>query len=1088
MRRSQCGILFSVQFAMHYCRHHGTSSSSNSTNNSHNNNREKASNTNESKNDGNVAARRLVHSLGFELENMEHLIQSFATGEKFTPVVSRQKENSSPSRLVHACTTHSQLLPLFEKISLALGVVFKSPSHEKIKETSGKTELKNERLHGLLNRCALRVEKDVQIKDLGRLSGMQLQLSAMTVLASALQKSMQELRREGKRRSHNCKADDKDGAKKIQQWRYEAIIAHLEAFAFLENLSRNLLIINFDGISDDHNIVVERRTVCFSLARMAPAILSIADELQFHISRATLRTVVKEEELVLLQRKITNCASSILQLVKSSFEKTFEIKAVEYTEEDAKENSLVSVLRAVEGILETMNNLRFALSEPQSATTTAAVSSAISIFPSLIIWLLQTVTSLSVVISPQLERDFISCIQQLWERIAPPLEHRSSDCVMTHRTVHASLNIRYARCRSEEPDIDATLLISPTPAKAVFLLEWLQRATEKFTSWQLHRGSAPASMAVPYAVLCRTVLGMEVEVYFLACRRSGRTWTLPPDLGGSANQSPACENNNGNGNGDDIHGGDLGWGRVLAAAAAVRVSAGGLIDAYVRALAVCGGLPAARFRDAVAAALLPLPRRHFLDAGGAALLPRALRAFLTLAHATAHTDPPDPRRVCGVPLPNAIDIAFFLSLLQSQRHTSTVCVGAAEAAAASEIDDVLVTTYVGDVLRALDHNTAKQLWHLRTTKVQRCFTGTDINSETGDERRQRRQAQSVLSVVHAHVMHPSFLWMPLQQLQEVVFMLAQNRELIEATQARLKSTQVETSGSLLTPLAGNSAGSDNYSVGGGDVAFYQDPSKDSTTRHFERALGYLSLRLFVVSNVLRHYNHVLKRQERPARSPLEESKSESTRRERRLWAKSMAITLRDNYPSMAAEVEGLIPTKIKHRKRGNLRVLSRMQATIQMAVRHSLLFHVKKRRRMRRIKEEKQDKIAAECNVGESAMENKTLCESEILSTPEKSEKPPGTTTVRLQRTEANTPLGFSLYGGRALIRRLTNTAKENHTRMRAANTPFTAALEVAGVTDPSTVVGWRIVQIDGIDVQDSKTVSALVHGKCDFTMVLSPN
>ncbi|ORC88288.1 uncharacterized protein TM35_000171600 [Trypanosoma theileri] len=1086
MRRSQCWTLSSVQLAIHYCRHQGSSSSGSgsgsgsSSTNKNNTNSGKASNNMDNKNNENVAARRLVNSLGFELENMEHLLQSFATGEKFTPVVSRKKNTFSPSRLVNACMTHPQLSPLFEKVSLACGAVFTSPPHERGKETTGITEWKNEKLHSLLHRCALRVEKDVQIKDMEHLSEMQLQLSAMTVLASALRKFMQELHREGKRRSHNCKAGDEDGVKKIQQWRYEAIKALVEAFASLENFFCNLLTKNFNRINNDDSNAVERRVICFSLASLVPAFLSVADELQFHISRPTVKMVVSKEELLLLEGQITNCISSLLQVINSSFEKTLEGR-VEFTETDVHEKSLVSVISAIDGILETMNNLRFAASEPQSSAATAAASSAISIFPSLIIWLLQTVTSLSVVISPQLERDFISCIQQLWERIAPPLERRSSDCVMTHRTVHASLNIRYARCQSEEPDSGANLLIAPTPAKAIFLLEWLRRATEKFTLWQLDRGSAPASMAVPYAVLCRTVLGMEVEVYFLACRQSGRTWTIPLDLDGSDSHTNIRD---GDRNGDNSDGDPLGWKSVLAAAAAVRVAAGGLVDAYVRALAAHGGPPAARFRDAVAGALLPLPRRHFLDAGGAALLPRALRALVALAHATAQTDPPDPRRICGVPLPNAIDIAFFLTLLQNRRHTSTVGVGPAEEAAASEIDDTAVRAYVRDVLQALDHNTAKQLWHLRATKVQKCFTGTDVNSETSDERRQRRQAQSVLSVVHAHVMHPSFLWMPLQQLQEVVFMLAQNRELIEETQARLKSTQVETSGPLITPLAGNGGSDDDRTDG--DAAYSQILSKDDVPRHFERALGYLSLRLFVVSNVLRYYSHVLKRQERPARSPLEESKSESTRRERRLWAKSMSITLRDNYPGMAAEVEGLFPSKIKHRKRGNLRVLARMQTTIQMAVRHSLLFHVKKRRKLRRLKRVNQGKIAADCNIGESAMENSALCKNELPSIPQESEK---TTVIiiHLQRTEANTPLGFSLYGDRALIRRITSTEKENYTRTRASDTPFASALQVAGVVDPSTVVGWRILQVDGHDVQNSKNVIALVRGKCEFTMVLSP-
>ncbi|RNF04777.1 hypothetical protein TraAM80_04901 [Trypanosoma rangeli] len=473
-----------------------------------------------------------------------------------------------------------------------------------------------------------------------------------------------------------------------------------------------------------------------------------------------------------------------------------------------------------------------------------------------------------------------------------------------------------------------------------------------------------------------------------------------------------------------------------------------------------------RFMRGISTSFFPLLRRHYIDSAGTAVLTSSLHCFLALKQLSDVMDGDGEERrrgvksafrVCGVSLSQATEVAFFLSLY---RRDHQALLGDGLGGSVDTIDGSVVSSYVKEVLFALDHNTAKQLWHLRSKKVLRCFTGMSCADELVDERQQRRQAQSILSVVHAHVVHPSFLWMPLFQLQEMVFVLSQNRELTNGLQSHLKSS------------------------GAGDAevsAIVRVGSVGGTLRHFGRALGYFVLRLYVVTNVLRCYRDGLRREQNLARLPL--AGSSPAVKKRHVWAQNMALTLHKRCPGLAAEVEGLDPTRRTHCKRANRRILARLEATCLLAVRHSLLFHVKKQRKKWRAEKAMHRLMDGGAAVADGSV--RACAQAERATQLD-------TLTIHAKRANATAPLGFSLYGERPSIRRLAvsdyrDDSEDNPTDKNVNDTPFSEALRAAGVVEPCCVVGWRILQVDGADVTSSSDVIALLKGKHAFSMTLAP-
>ncbi|KAF5223120.1 Basal body protein [Trypanosoma cruzi] len=1011
------------------------------------------------------ALQRLVHSLGFEMQEMERLVRGFATGEKKSTVAAHKKDSASCTSLADVCTKHSVFLLPFCKVAMAYkGLRATSAKYRDTAGTVTTSEYGETEATALLHRCARRIGAKVNIRKVKGLSEIQLLGGALATLFAALWDSMRGFRREGKHRWQELLNGDAEKIKQLHTWRYEVIKMHVEAFVSLQDACRSVFGMALKDLPSRQGDAAFRQTLCLCISTINSMTLAIADELHWHLSRPSVKKN-GEEERRLLERRITDCVSSMWDLTNTFLAGMVEenITVIEDAEGGVQILSVVCAIEDILAVMESSVNLPVGMDGFDDSR----------FFTLLIMWLLQTASSLFHAPSLNEERRFVSCLQKLWQKLAPPLEQRSSDKVMTHRTIHASLNLRYAHLRSEPQGGEGDKSVVPNPATSALLLRMLERTVSTFLSWQLKRDTVKPSMVLPYAVFCRTVLEVEVEIYFLACKKTGRELTTPTDLfhTGVDNRKEGTPT-------------DLEWEEILKATSSLRVAVSSLVHAYMRAF-VSQDLSAFalmegkkgdfsfvkrsvyRFMSGISTSFFPLLRRHYIDSAGREVLTTSLHSFLALKQVSDVMDGDGEERrhgvnstfrVCGVSLSQATEVAFFLSLYRRD-HLSLIT-GSSDPADA--IDGHAVSSYVKEVLFALDHNTAKQLWHLRSKKVLRCFTGVSYEGEVTDERQQRRQAQSILSVVHAHVVHPSFLWMPLFQLQEVLFVLAQNRELIEGLQPYLKS-----------PKADDSAA----------IAVFHVGSAGGTLRHFAKVLGYVALRLYVVSNVLRCYREFLLTEECPSRLALGDSTSGA--KKRREWAKNMALTLQKSFPGLAAEVEGLDPKRRTHRKRANRRVLARLETACIFAVRQKLLFHVKKQRRKWRAKRAMQrlldgsDGDGGGNNTVSAINLSETVAQDEIL-------------TICLKRADARAPLGFSLYGERPCIRRLAGSEHKDDNEGRSVDenmkdTPFSAALRAAGVVEPRSVVGWCVVRIDGADVESSKAVITLVQGKHEFSMSLSP-
>lgn len=265
---------------------------------------------------------------------------------------------------------------------------------------------------------------------------------------------------------------------------------------------------------------------------------------------------------------------------------------------------------------------------------------------------------------------------------------------------------------------------------------------------------------------------------------------------------------------------------------------------------------------------------------------------------------------CGISLPQAMEVAYFLvlceqrwphmfprapSLLTSHplpspgMKTEKEVGGEEEEEEEEEAAFVVATTsaiqdYAHEVLLTLEHSTAKQLWHLRCggrgmTRSHTSSTtpphhlqedekdGVDSSTSssststsdtahsvlfhfTGEDRHhvylqdpalRRRHAQSVLSVVHAHVMHPSLLWAPLWLVQELFIVLDYCK-----TALRVKPVKAEE---------GRQAAHTDYEAMEEENNEEEEVLPVVVVGKYQSNLslfhGYLVLRMYVISNVLR---------------------------------------------------------------------------------------------------------------------------------------------------------------------------------------------------------------------------------------------
>lgn len=172
---------------------------------------------------------------------------------------------------------------------------------------------------------------------------------------------------------------------------------------------------------------------------------------------------------------------------------------------------------------------------------------------------------------------------------------------------------------------------------------------------------------------------------------------------------------------------------------------------------------------------------------------------------------------CGVALSQAMEVAYFLVLCDQRWPHLLHSYGGRGGNGGNEEEEEYslsapsaIQEYAHEVCIILEHSTAKQLWYLRSRGGAAAATPGVNNQQrsdalfyfTGESRShvypcdpalRWRQGQSILSVVHAHLIHPSLLWAPLWQVHELLiifdYCVASPRSLTEKKMK--KSTQAK---------------------------------------------------------------------------------------------------------------------------------------------------------------------------------------------------------------------------------------------------------------------------------------------------------
>nr|CCD12435.1 unnamed protein product [Trypanosoma congolense IL3000] len=1047
----------------------------------------------------------LFRPIDLESGGVDNFGTHAATDEEppFTDIREEDFEQKPQSQIAEACIEGESFSKVLRQLSAA---------HRAISATAatGATDDSNAlasddtKFHDMLHRFGLRIEKSMRVDD-RNIAESCINHMAFTLLVRALLESLLIFRRENAKRMKESVANPPllTGA---CEWRIGVLKMYVDCFGSLSEAYHEFCSLATEREGSEENEDIE--SVCNNYLCSSTIISSAfaaAREQQWHAARCVSTSAEETkggETMSPLEEKITTYTTKFLTDASYLLEEAV-CRVIQVGDVPSQSYQLMCVLVAIERTLSALDKSRGGISP------NAQVS--LNTFVAMKLCLLMLYTSLSPKTKPQLEERCITALQHLWLKVAPPLERRSSDSLMTHRTVHTSLNIRYLRCREEQLSEDSFIqMLSSQPERAALMLELVRRAAASTVARNQKMDRVLPSMVQSYAVFCRTLLEIEVELYFLACKKAGRKWTVPTDpflerkdiAQNTTSSAPT-------------------WEQVILTSSAVRVAVSSLVELYTKAYVLMDSQslssgshrkkitfvkhPAFCFLKAISTSYFPLLRRHYLDTRGTEILGSCLQVFVLLKQLSDTMDvdgeeqqqqpakAPSATRVCGTTLSQAAEVAFFLSFSHHSavaNVTPSLCSEGGESVSPS-----FVSGYVREVLFALDHNTAKQLQHLRSNKILRGFTGVQCEDDVKvDKRLVRRQSQSVLSVVHAHVMHPSFLWMPLHQLQEIFFILSHERDLTRGLR------------SMEGMLDSESSEAPNvFHVGSGN----------ERPRHFKRGLNYLSLRLYVVSNVLRHLRAA--RLERPPVDNADAQRGESdvegngeTPR-KRAWARNMAILLRSECSSIFEETEGLNPSAGKHHMKAIRRVMSRLESTIQFAVRHSLLINVKKNRVKHRVvnseaKMEEDQPPHEELEAEASGVEEEEMAtepemvphrepghsldpESMNHGRAENADKlSDGTLTLSVSRDSADGPLGFSLNGEQATIRRIIENVytEEKEGATGPVPTPFSVALRDVGVTDPQSVVGWCVTHINGIAVHDSRAIIPHIKGKQTFSMTIS--
>ncbi|RNF04776.1 hypothetical protein TraAM80_04900 [Trypanosoma rangeli] len=422
----------------------------------------------------NVALQRLVHSLGFELRDMDQLVRGLATGEKPYTIAAKKTVLTQPTRLADACMKLPVLLPVFCNVAIAhQSLKASSTSDTATAGTVAGRECGSREVAALLHRSALRTEASVHIREVKHLSDVYLRSGALVTLSVALCESMREFRREGKRRWRDLRECDMAKTKQLHSWRSDGLKMHVKAFASLDDACRSLFGKAVEAELGKPVDAACRQTLCLCITTIISMTVSIADELHWHLSRPSVRQS-GGEELQLLEHRVIDCTSSIRNTAYTFLARIVE-GTTRFTEDAVHVSQFSPVLSAVEGLLAVMES---STNLPLSGEVCDGGCGLVSI----VMWLLLTASSLSQAPPLKLERRFVSCLQQLWQNLAPPLERSSRDKVMTHRTIHASLNLRYAHLRAELKAGESNKFFALDPTKSLLLLRMLTSTVNTFAA------------------------------------------------------------------------------------------------------------------------------------------------------------------------------------------------------------------------------------------------------------------------------------------------------------------------------------------------------------------------------------------------------------------------------------------------------------------------------------------------------------------------------------------------------------------------------------------------------------------------------
>ncbi|CBZ29581.1 conserved hypothetical protein [Leishmania mexicana MHOM/GT/2001/U1103] len=419
--------------------------------------------------------------------------------------------------------------------------------------------------------------------------------------------------------------------------------------------------------------------------------------------------------------------------------------------------------------------------------------------------------------------------------------------------------------------------------------------------------------------------------------------------------------------------------------------------------------------------------------------------------------------------------------------------------------------YTKEVLFQLQHDTARQLQHLRATNRLHHFSG-ELQGKTKlleDSTLRQRHVTSTLSVVQAHRKQPTLLWMPLAQVQEMVFLFDQYPQLFRYIDSeRGLSTRGDTEEKPDGEVESSDGTREYPKVHVGDI-----------TCTFSRVHGYLVKRLHVLSGILREYRSILLESaphdaidfrgisDDPSASVPTPTKSsfrgwlldnarcspqlEVHRRNNYGWAHVWAMQLHEEFPRLPAQMEGA-----PRWASGVVRTLDRMERTMHDTHQKGLFINVVKTqqqyRELQRARSGAPSPRSAEEAARVDATEHRCIGEPQVCD-------------LVVQRDSERTPLGLVVDGAARILRVQMKVARpaavadgSGEVEGDLLESPFARALaqqqegqNLLGTSNRAgvfaDVVGWRVLRVNGNAVRTGLDVAAQVRDKIEFTVTLQP-